>query len=140
MKQAEFSKILSDILSNLHSLSSDIEACAVISNDGLIMASNMQNGLDEDIVAAMATALSAQGGRVVRELKLGSLQQLLIKAQQGYVLINHAGRQAILMVMVKNNAKLGFIFLGAKKAAEQIRQSGIHKPNTRIGLVYLKTG
>ena len=99
------SETLLDILSGLNSTSKDIQASAIISSEGLIMAAQIDKNLNEDRVAAMTIAISAQANRVVREIRLGRLQQVLIKGQKGYAIIISAGEQAVLTVMLNKNAQ-----------------------------------
>ena len=44
---------LNSILASLSASSGEIEACAVVSSDGLMMASNFPAGMDEDRLAAL---------------------------------------------------------------------------------------
>ena len=101
--------LLTSILAELNATSADIEACAVLSTDGLMIASLLPQGLDPDRVGAMAA-----------ELSRGDLEQVMIKGGHGYVLMTHAGADAVLTVLANPQAKLGLIFLDAKRAAEQI--------------------
>ncbi|MEE9396321.1 MAG: roadblock/LC7 domain-containing protein [Methylococcales bacterium] len=112
--------MLTSILNELNGTSADIEASGVISTDGLMMASVLPQGLDEDRVGAMSAAMLSLGDRTAQELARGSLEQVLIKGDSGYVLMIHAGEEAVLTVMAKPNAKLGLIFLDVKRAAENI--------------------
>jgi predicted regulator of Ras-like GTPase activity (Roadblock/LC7/MglB family) len=112
--------MLKSILTELNGTSADIEASGVISTDGLMMASVLPQGLDEDRVGAMSAAMLSLGDRTAQELERGGLEQVLIKGSRGYVLMTHAGKEAVLTVMAKPNAKLGLIFLDVKRAAESI--------------------
>ena len=132
-----FSVTLVDILSDLNHSSKDIQASAIISNEGLVMATLIDQNLDEDRVAAMTTAISAQANRVAREIHLGKLQQVLIKGQQGYAMIMSAGEQAILTIMLSKKAQLGYAFLSCERSAKKIAATGIAKPSPRHGLIYL---
>lgn len=114
------SEMLSSILSDLNGTSADIEASAVLSIDGLMMASHLPAGMDEDRVGAMSAALLSLGDRTAEELARGALEQVLIKGQNGYVLMTHAGSDAVVTVLAKPNARLGLIFLDVKRAAEGI--------------------
>ena len=117
-----FSETLLDILSELNNSSRDIQASAIISSEGLVMATLIDKNLDEDRVAAMTIAISAQANRVVREIKLGKLQQVLIRGQKGYALIISAGEQAVLPIMLNKSAQLGFIFLSCERSAKKLQQ------------------
>lgn len=101
------------------------------------MSAALPERFDAERLAAMSTALHSVGSRAVTELGRGILQQILIQGINGTVIVTHAGRQALLTVMVNNHAQLGFILLGIKKAAEKIVATGIAKPGPRAGLVYL---
>lgn len=114
--------MLSSILSELNGTSADIEASAVISIDGLMMASMLPQQMDEDRVGAMSAAMLSLGDRTAEELGRGELEQVLIKGDTGFVLMTHAGNDAVVTVMAKPKAKLGLIFLDVKRAAENIEQ------------------
>ena len=112
--------MLTSILSELNGSSADIEASAIVSTDGLMMAALLPSGMDEDRVGAMSAALLSLGDRTARELARGSLEQVLIKGGKGYVLMTHAGEDAVLTVLTKSQAKLGLIFLDVRRAAEAV--------------------
>lgn len=109
---------LMSVLKDLQSSSADIEATAVVSLDGLVMASALPADLEEDRVAAMSAALLALGDRTAEELHRGQLEQVFVKGSGGYVILAHAGEEAVLVTMASANAKLGMIFLDVKRAAE----------------------
>jgi predicted regulator of Ras-like GTPase activity (Roadblock/LC7/MglB family) len=136
-----FSETLLEILSELHGTSGAIQASAIVSNDGLLMATLMgeklQKKLDEERVAAMTTAIFAQAKRSVHEIKLGGLQQVLVKGKAGYSIVMAAGEQAVLIVLLDNSAQLGLSLLGCERCTQQITATGIVKPGPRMGLVYL---
>ena len=112
--------MLTSVLTELNGTSADIQASGVISTDGLMMASVLPAGMDEDRVGAMSAAMLSLGDRTASELARGTLEQVLIKGALGYVLMTYAGNEAVLTVMAKPNAKLGLIFLDVKRAAENI--------------------
>ncbi|MEO1750975.1 roadblock/LC7 domain-containing protein [Thiofaba sp. EF100] len=112
--------MLTSILSELNGSSADIEASAIVSTDGLMMAALLPAGMDEDRVGAMSAALLSLGDRTAKELARGGLEQVLIKGDRGYILMTHAGEDAVLTVLAKPQAKLGLIFLDVKRAAEAV--------------------
>ncbi len=113
-------ELLNSILTELNGTSADIEASGVISTDGLMIASVLPAGLDEDRVGAMSAAMLSLGDRTAQELSRGRLEQVLIKGDNGYVLMTYAGTDAVLTIMAKPNTKLGLVFLDVKRAAQQI--------------------
>jgi len=114
--------MLASVLTELNGTSADIEASGVISTDGLMMASVLPAGLDEDRVGAMSAAMLSLGDRTAQELTRGALEQVLIKGAKGYVLMVYAGNESVLTVLAKPNAKLGLIFLDVKRAANSISE------------------
>ena len=67
------------ILEDLNSSSADVEASALISNDGL-MITQLPLGVDEDRVGAMSAALLSLGDRA-GALARGSIDRIMIKAK-----------------------------------------------------------
>ena len=114
------SEIIKSILSDLNGSSADIEASAIVSTDGLMMASLLPAEMDEDRVGAMSAALLSLGDRTATEFARGTLEQVLIKGDNGYILMTYAGHDAVLTVLAKPQAKLGLIFLDVKRAAEAV--------------------
>ncbi|MDP3903562.1 MAG: roadblock/LC7 domain-containing protein [Methylococcaceae bacterium] len=112
--------MLTSVLTELNGTSGDIEASAVISTDGLTIASVLPAGMDEDRVGAMSAAMLSLGDRTAQELARGGLEQVLIKGDKGYVLMTYAGSESVLTVLAKPNAKLGLIFLDVKRAAASV--------------------
>lgn len=113
---------LNKVLGSLQASSSDIEACAVVSEDGLIIASSLPQGLEETQIAAMSAALLSIGSRTTAELKRGHLEQLFVKGGDGYVVIMHAGAHAVLLALARKEAKLGLIFLDTSRAADEVKK------------------
>lgn len=114
------SDALNTILNTLSASSGDIEASAVISSDGLMIASNFPVGLDEDRVAAMAAALLSMGQRASNELDRGDLDQVFIKGENGNLIMITSGDEGVLTTLTTKSAKLGLVFLDMKRAAEEI--------------------
>ena len=107
-------------LRNMQAAAPDIEASAVVSVDGLIMASALQQGVEEDRVSAMSAAMLSLGERIASELGRGSLEQVYIKGLKGYVVLMSVGDEAVLTALAREQAKLGLIFLDMRRAAEDL--------------------
>ena len=114
---------LNAILDQLQRSSGDVEAAAIVSQDGLIIASSLPQGIEEMQVAAMSAAMIAMGTRIAQELNRGSLEQLFVKGEKGYVLAVNAGPDAVLLAMARREAKLGLIFLDITRAAAQVAET-----------------
>lgn len=100
--------------------SPDIEASAVVSADGLTIASALPQGIEEDRVAAMSAAMLSLGERIASELGRGSLEQVYIKGSNGYVILMSVGSEAVLTTLARENAKLGLILLDMRRTVEAL--------------------
>ncbi|MCB9683345.1 MAG: roadblock/LC7 domain-containing protein [Alphaproteobacteria bacterium] len=111
------------ILKQIKTLSTntpDLEAAAVIDNDGLMIASALPSDVDEDSVAAMSAALLGMGERASSELRRGEFEMTMIRGAEGYLLLVRCGNDAVLAVQAGRNAKLGLIFLDVSRTAKEI--------------------
>ncbi len=109
-----------DRLKELQINTPDIEASAVVSVDGLIMASSLPAGVEEDRVSAMSAAMLSLGERIASELGRGILDQVYIRGEAGYVFLMSVGEDAVLTVLARKQAKLGLLFLDMKRTAEEL--------------------
>ena len=109
-----------DRLRSMQAAAPDIEASAIVSVDGLIMASALQQGVEEDRVSAMSAAMLSLGERISNELGRGGLEQVYIRGGQGYVILTAVGQEAVLTALAREQAKLGLIFLEMRRAAEDL--------------------
>ena len=98
----------------------DIEASAVVSVDGLIIASALPTDVEEDRVSAMSAAMLSLGERIAGELGRGILDQVYIRGANGYVILMSVGEEAVLTVLAHTDAKLGLVFLDMRRAAEDL--------------------
>jgi len=109
-------------LRDLQASTTDIEASAVVSVDGLIIASSLPSGVEEDRVSAMSAAMLSLGERIASELRRSTLEQVYIKGNKGYVVLTAVGQEAVLTVMARPGAKLGLVFLEMRRAAEELER------------------
>ena len=109
-----------DRLRSMQAAAPDIEASAIVSVDGLIMASALQQGVEEDRVSAMSAAMLSLGERISGELGRGSLEQVYIKGNAGSIVLTSVGAEAVLTALARQEAKLGLIFLEMRRAAEDL--------------------
>jgi uncharacterized protein len=113
-------ELMYDRLRDLQSTTPEIEASAVVSVDGLIMASSLPAGVEEDRVSAMSAAMLSLGERISTELGRGGLDQVYVKGNSGYVILMSVGEEAVLTTLVREGAKLGLIFLDMRRTADDL--------------------
>ena len=109
-------------LQDLMQSSPEIEGVAVVSADGLPIASALPSSIEEDRVSAMSAAMLSLGERIAKELKRGDLDQLFIKGKDGYVFLTALGENAVLTIMARREAKLGLIFLEIQRSIDELVQ------------------
>ena len=107
-------------LKELQANTPDVEASAVVSVDGLIMASALPADVEEDRVSAMSAAMLSLAERIASELGRGLLDQVYVRGKNGYVVLMSIGEEAVLTVLARQQAKLGLLFLDMRRAAEEL--------------------
>lgn len=111
---------LDDILKKLLSAIPEVRAAAIVSAEGLPIASALPEGVDETRIAAMTAALLSLAERAVIEMDKGIFDQLYVKGSEGYLLVLGAGQNAVLTVSTTKDVRLGLIFLDCKRTCEKI--------------------
>jgi hypothetical protein len=107
----------------IHSLlaqTPEIEAAAVVSFDGLPMASALPPSMDEDRVAAMSAALLSLGERAAQGLGRGELSQVYIEGETGTVFLVSADNEAVLVAVAAQGAKVGMMLYEVRRAAAAV--------------------
>lgn len=99
--------------------SPDLEAAAVVSSDGLPMASALPPHVEEDRLGAMAAAMLSLGDRASESLGRGKLQQVFVEGSSGYVFLMAAG-PAVLCAITRHSAKIGLILYEMHRAAASV--------------------
>jgi len=116
------SETLNKVLRELQTASPDVEASALISEDGLMVSSALPQGMEEARVGAMSATLLNLGTRASTELRRGALREVLIRGDDGYACMLSAGSGTLLLAVTTAQAKLGLLFLDMRRAVEKIRR------------------
>lgn len=113
---------LAAALDDLLAVSPDVEAAAVVSADGLPMASALPPSVEEDRLAAMSAALLTLGERAASGLGKGNLGQVFVEGDYGHVVLMAAGENAVLVAVTSTLAKIGLVLFEMKAVAARIGQ------------------
>lgn len=113
--------LLATALDDFLATSPEVEAAAVVSADGLPMASALPPHVEEDRLAAMSAALLTLGERAADNLGKGELAQVFVEGSHGHVILMSAGRSAVLVAVTSREAKAGLILFEMRKGADRIR-------------------
>ena len=100
--------------------SPDIEAAAVVSADGLPMASALPPHVEEDRLAAMSAAILTLGERAAFGLGKGGLQQVFVEGEDGYIVLMAAGENAVLVAVTSSGAKVGLLLFEMRRASSRV--------------------
>lgn len=98
----------------------EVEAAAVVSFDGLPMATAMPPGMDPDRVAAMSAALLSLGERASEGLGRGELAQVSVEGESGSVHLISARGEAVLVGVAGPRAKAGLVLFELKRVAAAV--------------------
>ena len=102
---------------------SNVQGSALISPDGLAIASSLPVGMEEERVAAMSAAMLALGERIGRELARGAIDRILVEGEKGYAIVSNCTDDAVLIVLTDDKAKLGVINLEVKQLIARLQPS-----------------
>ncbi len=115
-RNAALHSILSALLSSL----CGVEAAAVISYDGLPIASALPASTDESRVAAMSAALLSLGERATEGLGRGALAEVFIEGKHGTVFLVSCEEAAVLVAVAEKGAKIGLVRYEVRHCAARV--------------------
>jgi predicted regulator of Ras-like GTPase activity (Roadblock/LC7/MglB family) len=108
------------LLRQIHGLTPNIEASAVVSPEGLVLASALPPGTDEQEIGAMSAAVLTLGERIAKELLAGRVKQVYVEGDgTGYVFLTSVGSDAILVTLANPDAKLALVFMDMGRIASE---------------------
>ena len=113
---------MNKILRKLQSDSPGVEASALISEDGLMMASALSTNIDETRIGGMTATLLNLGTRASAELARGPVREIIIRGENGYAVVIDAGRGVLLLTLANESAKLGLIFFDMNEAVRALKK------------------
>ncbi|MGI8775251.1 MAG: roadblock/LC7 domain-containing protein [Actinomycetota bacterium] len=130
---------LAQALDALLEASPEIEASAVVSSDGLPMASALPSHVQEDRLAAMSAALLTLGDRAAEGLGKGSLAQVFVEGENGHVILMSAGPDAVLVGVVSKGSKIGLVLYEMRRSAERVKSvmledGSVSEPPPPVGI------
>jgi hypothetical protein len=115
------SEKLGYILKNFVAGTTDVEGVAVVTPDGLPLASSLPGGMDEERVSAMSAAMLSLGDRIGRELARGYIDRIYVEGEQGFSILTSCGEDAVFLVLANKAAKQGVLMLEIKRALTELR-------------------
>nr|MDO8075591.1 roadblock/LC7 domain-containing protein [Candidatus Freyarchaeota archaeon] len=113
-----------------------LEGCAVITRDGVRIASSASTSVDADMLSAASAAMISTGEMAAMQLNYGNLSDIIIRGYNGHILLTRAGPNHMLVAASKDTSQLG-LNLGilrryAKTISEMIGAAPEVPPAPRI--------
>ena len=115
-RAARLDRALADLLAQ----APELEAAAIVSFDGLAMASALPLGMNEDRVAAMSAALLSLGEKAAAGLGRGDLSQVYVEGETGTVFLVSCEEEAVLVAVAAAGAKAGLMLYEVRRASVDI--------------------
>lgn len=111
---------LQGILQNFVAGSISVQGAAVVTPDGLPLASALPGNMDEEKTAAMSAAMLSLGERIGQELARGEIDRIFVQGANGYGVLTSCGEDAMLLTMASSDAKQGLLFMEIKQMSKQV--------------------
>ncbi len=111
-----------NLLRNLNELVG-IRGSLVVSRDGMVIVSRLTVGLDEDLVAAMASNVVLRTNRALGDRELGQFSRLSLTSSDGEMIFEAAGEMYLVVVM-ERGIDLGQMELEIRSTACRIKALG----------------
>jgi predicted regulator of Ras-like GTPase activity (Roadblock/LC7/MglB family) len=105
-------------------------AAVVLAPDGMLIASDLNEGLDLDRISALGAAIVTGVGESLRRAGWPSLAQLEVATEQGKVVLVEAG-PTYLLVLLGARREIGPGSIEIRSAAERIARAAALSPTPR---------
>ena len=86
----------------------ELEACAVVSKEGMRIACAVGAELDADVYSAASAALVNLGETTLKQLRHGTLKEIIVRGDDGYTILTSAGPKHMIVGSCKNTSRMGY--------------------------------
>jgi uncharacterized protein len=115
------SQKIGHILQNFVTTTTDVQGAALVTPDGLPLASSLPGGMDDERVSAMSAAMLSLGERIGKELARGDIDRIYVEGEEGYSILTKCGEEAVFLVLAGKTAKQGVLMLEIKRAVAELK-------------------
>lgn len=109
-------------LTELENSTGDILSSAIVTHDGLVMASTKSDVMQKETFAAYGAAAFKRAGETMEELSGENIDLILYESGNHRVVTVRAGEFALLIVLTGKNIKMGLLLMNVQKTALQIKE------------------
>lgn len=110
-----------EILSELNK-TTGITGSMVVGNDGIVIAANLQENVEDDTIGALAASITANIHKSLERLQSSPLKHVTIEADDAKLFFSDAGL-GILVVTAEKEVNIGLIRLEIKHAISRLKTS-----------------
>jgi predicted regulator of Ras-like GTPase activity (Roadblock/LC7/MglB family) len=114
----QFLFILQDLFDELDPY---IRSAAIVSTEGLIVHSIMEEEISEIKIAAMTATILSVAERVLLEMNSGRLDVCILQGDEGNFVVMEAGKDLILALCLGLDARMDIAFVEMRKTSDQIK-------------------
>jgi predicted regulator of Ras-like GTPase activity (Roadblock/LC7/MglB family) len=115
------SQKLNQVIQNFVARTSDVQGAAVVTPDGLPLASSLPGEMDEERVSAMSAAMLSLGERIGKELLGGNTDRIYVEGDEGFTVLTTCGNDAVFLVLATKEAKQGMLMLEIKRTLTDVK-------------------
>jgi predicted regulator of Ras-like GTPase activity (Roadblock/LC7/MglB family) len=115
------SQKLNQVIQNFVARTSDVQGAAVVTPDGLPLASSLPGEMDEERVSAMSAAMLSLGERIGKELLGGNADRIFVEGDEGFTILTTCGNDAVFLVLASKEAKQGMLMLEIKRTLTDVK-------------------
>jgi len=115
------SEAIQIILEELRASSTNIEATALVSREGFIIASAMPETLDEENIAALLVGFQGLAERSAEELGKGRAHLFFVQTDYGYIAMTSVDEDTCLAAFSSRFGKPGVLLLDLKRVSKMIQ-------------------
>lgn len=113
---------LNDMAQSAMDISKEIRGVAIVDTDGLPLALNIPDQVDEGHLGAMVATLLGAAEQMSTQLMGVPLEQTFVKSKMGYVILNAIGETAVIALLATDKIKLGLVFFELKRIILQLEK------------------
>ncbi len=117
MSEDQFQHLLHNIFDNIEG----VRSAAIVSQEGLVVHSILEEGISEIKLAAMTATILSVAEKVLHELKSGILDVCIVQGDDGNFCVMEAGPELIIAVCLNIDARMDTCFIEMRKVSEQIK-------------------
>lgn len=109
------------LLQTLHDNIDGVRSSAIVSAEGLIVQSILEEGISDIKLAAMTATILSVAERVLLELKSGILDLCILQGDGGNFIVMEAGKELILALCLNVDARMDTAFIEMRKVSDNIK-------------------